>query len=134
MAYEMNNETGSFFQPRADQSIYYQGKIKIGNQETEALIIRIQKKDGSSIFRIFADIGGIKPLTDSDKEKYKQNPPSVNGGFTKDYVEYWFTAWTKTTKDGDKMLSATIQPKEEQKEIPQQNKSQEFETDFKTDF
>ena len=134
MAYEMNNETGSFFQPRADQSIYYQGKIKVDNQETEALIIKIQKKDGSSIFRIFSDIGGIKPLTDSDKEKYKQNPPSVNGGFTKDFREFWFTAWTKTTKDGDKMLSATIQQKEEQKEIPQQNKSQEFQTDFKTDF
>jgi hypothetical protein len=134
MAYEMKNQTGSFFQPRADQSIFYQGKIKIGNQEVDSIIIKNLKKDGETFYRIFTDIGGIKPLTESDKAKYKQNPPSVNGGFTKDYVEYWITAWSKVTKDGDRMLSATIEPKEEQKEIPKQNESQEFETNFKTDF
>lgn len=134
MAFEMKNQTGSFFQPRADQSIFYQGKIKIGNQEVDSIIIKNVRKDGETFYRIFTDIGGVKPLTESDKAKFKQNPPSVNGGFTKDYVEYWFTAWSKVTKDGDRMLSATIEPKEEQKEIPKQNESQEFRTSFKTDF
>ena len=134
MAYEMKNQTGSFFQPRDDQSIFYQGKIKIADEEIDAIIIKKRIQNQDSRFRIFADIGGIKPLTELDKAKFKQNPPSVNGGFTKDYVDYWFTAWSKETKDGDRMLSATIEPKEEQKEIPQQNKSQEFEPEFETEF
>jgi len=121
MAYEMKNNEGSFFQPRADQSIFYQGKIKVANEEVDAIIIQNHKKDGESFFRIYADIGGIKPLTDADKSKFKQNAPSVRGGFTKDFTEYWFTAWSKTTTNGDRMLSASIEPKEEQKPIPDNN-------------
>ena len=130
MAYEMKNQTGSFFKPRADQSIFYQGKIKLNNEEINAIIIKNEKKEGGANYRIFVDIGGIKPLTNADKQKFKQNPPSVNGGFTKDFTEYWFTAWTNETKDGDKYLSATIEPKEEQKPIPEKTKTFSDDEDF----
>ena len=125
MAYEMKNNEGSFFEPRADQSIFYQGKIKVANEEVDAVIIQNHKKDGDSFFRIYTDVGGVKPLTDADKSKFKQNPPSVRGGFTKDFVEYWFTAWSKITQNGERMLSASIEPKEEQKPIPDNNIEQE---------
>tara|TARA_A100001015_G_scaffold310324_1_gene411503 strand:- start:494 stop:907 length:414 start_codon:yes stop_codon:yes gene_type:complete len=121
MAYEMKNNEGSFFEPRADQSIFYQGKIKIANEEVDAIIIQNQKKDGESFFRIYTDVGGVKPLTDADKSKFKQNAPSVRGGFTKDFTEYWFTAWSKITQNGGRMLSASIEPKEEQNQIPDNN-------------
>jgi len=121
MAYEMKNNEGSFFEPRADQSIFYQGKIKIANEEVDAVIIQNQKKDGESFFRIYTDVGGVKPLTDADKSKFKQNAPSVRGGFTKDFIEYWFTAWSKITQNGGRMLSASIEPKEEQNPIPENN-------------
>jgi uncharacterized protein YukJ len=130
MAFEMKNQTGSFFKPRADQSIFYQGKIKLNNEEVNAIIIKNEKKEGGANYRIFVDIGGIKPLTNADKQKFKQNPPSVNGGFTKDFTEYWFTAWTNETKDGDKYLSATIEPKEEQKPIPQKANVMSDDEDF----
>ena len=121
MAYEMKNNEGSFFEPRSDQSIFYQGKIKIANEEVDAVIIQNQKKDGESFFRIYTDVGGVKPLTDADKSKFKQNAPSVRGGFTKDFIEYWFTAWSKITQNGGRMLSASIEPKEEQNPIPENN-------------
>tara|TARA_B100001094_G_C17390015_1_gene420832 strand:- start:23 stop:436 length:414 start_codon:yes stop_codon:yes gene_type:complete len=125
MAYEMKNNEGSFFEPRADQSIFYQGKIKVANEEVDAVIIQNHKKDGDSFFRIYTDVGGVKPLSDADKSKFKQNAPSVRGGFTKDFTEYYITAWSKTTSNGGRMLSASIEPKEEQKPIPDNNIEQE---------
>ena len=44
MAYEMKNKTGSFFKPRSDQSIFYQGKIKLNNEEVNAIIIKKRKE------------------------------------------------------------------------------------------
>jgi len=48
------------------------------------------------------------------------NRPDYKGSFTnEDGKEFWVSAWVKTSKDGSKFLSLSMQPKET-KSIPQQ--------------
>jgi hypothetical protein len=119
MAYENKDNTGGLFIPRADTNIVYQGKIKVAGEDKDFLILSIKTKDGGSIYRLYSDCGGVKIVTPEEKEKYKSNPPSVKGGFNIGYVEYWLTGWTKTYNNGEsKMLGISIEPKEEQPDIP----------------
>ena len=116
MTYEMGDNTGKMWKARSDQSLYYQGKIKLNGEEHNALIIENMDQDGSRYYRTFIDIGGLKPLTDEQKEGYKSNPPSVKGGFTLNNDEFWLTGWSGATSDGKPQLSLKFQPKEEKNE------------------
>jgi uncharacterized protein (DUF736 family) len=44
--------------------------------------------------------------------------PNARGTLNVEGVEYWISAWTKTSKKGEKYQSLSIQPKEEQAAKP----------------
>jgi len=46
--------------------------------------------------------------------KEKETQPDVKGTINIDGVEYWLSGWSKVTKAGDKMLSLSVSPKEQQ--------------------
>lgn len=48
------------------------------------------------------------------KEKAKDNDPDFNGTINVNGVEYWISAWKKTSKAGNKFLSLSVRQKQEQ--------------------
>jgi hypothetical protein len=50
--------------------------------------------------------------------KGNDKAPNAKGSLNVDGVEYWISAWIKTSKAGTKYQSLSIQPKEAQPEKP----------------
>ena len=50
--------------------------------------------------------------------KEKDSHPNLKGSINIDGVEYWLSGWTKQTKSGDKMISLSVQPKEQSSAKP----------------
>ena len=46
--------------------------------------------------------------------KEKESHPDLKGIINIDGVEYWLSGWSKVTQKGDKMLSLSVSPKEQQ--------------------
>lgn len=46
--------------------------------------------------------------------KEKDTHPDLKGTINIDGVEYWLSGWSKVTQKGDKMLSLSVSPKEQQ--------------------
>jgi hypothetical protein len=44
--------------------------------------------------------------------------PNARGTLNVDGVEYWISAWTKTSKKGDKYQSLSVQRKDQQEQKP----------------
>ena len=49
-----------------------------------------------------------------NKKKKKDTDPNVSGGALIDGVEYWVSAWTNTSKAGEKYQKLSFTPKDEQ--------------------
>ena len=54
----------------------------------------------------------------ANSKRTEEKHPQATGSATIGGVEYWVSAWTKTTKDGKKWQSLAFKPKEEPKEAP----------------
>lgn len=48
--------------------------------------------------------------------KEKDSHPDHKGTLNVDGVEYWLSAWVKTSKKGQKFFSLSVKPKEERQE------------------
>lgn len=48
------------------------------------------------------------------KEKAKENDPDFNGSLNVNGVDYWISAWKKTSKGGQKFMSLSIRQKQDQ--------------------
>jgi uncharacterized protein (DUF736 family) len=49
-----------------------------------------------------------------NKEKLTEKHPDYKGSLNVDGDEFWVSAWLKTSKKGEKYMSLSIKPKEEQ--------------------
>lgn len=54
----------------------------------------------------------------ANKDRKTDKHPNARGTLNVDGVEYWISAWTKTSKAGEKYQRLAIQPKEQQAEEP----------------
>lgn len=59
----------------------------------------------------------------SNDKREKESHPNAKGSALIGGVEYWVSAWTKTTKDGKKWQSLAFQPKEERAQEPRRGGS-----------
>lgn len=48
----------------------------------------------------------------ANKDRQSDNHPNATGTLNVDGREYWISAWTKTSKAGDKYQSISVKPKE----------------------
>ncbi len=76
-----------------------------------------------------------KPNTGSlfkNDDREEETHPHAKGTALIDGVEYWVSAWTKTTKDGNKWQSLAFKPKEEKKaeKKPERSSFDELEDDL----
>jgi hypothetical protein len=48
----------------------------------------------------------------ANKDRQTENHPNATGTLNVGGVDYWISAWTKTSKAGDKYQSLSVKPKE----------------------
>lgn len=53
-----------------------------------------------------------------NNKKESDNHPDYNGSIDVDGVEFWLSAWIKTSKQGSKFMSLSVKPKDQKKPAP----------------
>lgn len=48
-----------------------------------------------------------------EQDKKSDNHPDYKGTINVDGVEYWLSSWIKTSKQGSKFMSLSVQPKQQ---------------------
>ena len=51
-------------------------------------------------------------------DKQSDNHPDYKGSINIDGIEYWLSSWIKTSKQGNKFMSLSVQPKQQQATKP----------------
>jgi len=69
----------------------------------------------------------------SNKDRASDNHPNAKGTINVGGVEYWISAWTKTSKAGEKFQSLSVTPKEPQQAPVAQSAPQPAHMDFDND-
>jgi uncharacterized protein (DUF736 family) len=54
----------------------------------------------------------------ANDKREKDTHPNMTGKINVDGVDYWLSAWTKTSKNGNKFLSLSVKPMEARAETP----------------
>ena len=49
-----------------------------------------------------------------NEKKTEEKHPDMNGSINIEGVEYWISGWTKVSKGGQKFISLSVRPKQEQ--------------------
>ena len=63
-----------------------------------------------------------------NNDKQKETHPDYKGSVMVDGVEYWLSSWIKTSKKGDKFMSLSVQPKQQQAAKPAKQAPQAVDT------
>ena len=64
-------------------------------------------------------------------KKTTENHPDMTGSIDVNGVEYWVSAWSKTSQAGAKFLSMSVKPKDEQQPAkPAQSNDVQFDDDL----
>lgn len=64
-------------------------------------------------------------------KKATDNHPDMTGSIDVNGVEYWVSAWSKTSQAGAKFLSMSVKPKDERQAVkPAQSNDVEFDDDL----
>lgn len=58
-------------------------------------------------------------------DKQSDKHPDYKGSITVDGVEYWLSSWIKTSKQGNKFMSLSVQPKQAAKPAKQSKQVQQ---------
>jgi uncharacterized protein (DUF736 family) len=53
-----------------------------------------------------------------NKRKTRENDPTLAGSIMVNGQEFWINGWTKTKDDGEKWISLSVRPKEQQAQAP----------------
>ena len=65
-----------------------------------------------------------------NKDKKSDNHPDYNGSAMIDDVEYWMSAWLKTSDKGTKWMSFAFKPKEEEQEEEQEEETPDLDDEI----
>ena len=65
-------------------------------------------------------------------DKQQENHPDYKGSINVAEDDYWISAWLKTSKDGKKYMSLSVQPKQAAAKAPPkvESKSDDFDDDL----
>jgi len=62
----------------------------------------------------------------ANKARKTDSQPNARGTLNVDGTEYWISAWTKTSQNGERYQSLSIQPKEERQPIASEPDAEPF--------
>ena len=68
-----------------------------------------------------------------NEKKETDAHPTLTGTLNVGGVEFWISAWKKTTKSGEPWLSLAVKPKEEKKPAPKQRQREPGDDDEDSD-
>ena len=101
-----NTDRGSFFKPRADESLLVQGKLNSEGSEYRIAIVKASLPDGGTARDVYVKVG---TMYENDKS-LNEKAPDFSGPVTMPSQEKRRIAcWKTVSKDGNtKFLSARI--------------------------
>ena len=101
-----NTDRGSFFKPRADESLLVQGKLNSKGDEHRIVIIKASLPDGGTARDVYAKIG---TMYENDKSLNEKSPDFSGPVQLPNQEKRRIACWKTISKDGNtKFLSARI--------------------------
>ncbi len=101
-----NTDRGSFFKPRADESLLVQGKLNSKGDEHRIVIIKASLPDGGTARDVYAKIG---TMYENDKSLNEKSPDFSGPVQLPNQEKRRIACWKTVSNDGNtKFLSARI--------------------------
>jgi len=101
-----NTDRGSFFKPRADESLLVQGKLNSNGDEHRIVIIKASLPDGGTARDVYAKIG---TMYENDKSQNEKSPDFSGPVQLPNQEKRRIACWKTVSNDGNtKFLSARI--------------------------
>jgi len=101
-----NTDRGSFFKPRADESLLLQGKLNSKGDEHRIVIIKASLPDGGTARDVYAKIG---TMYENDKSLNEKSPDFSGPVQLPNQEKRRIACWKTVSNDGNtKFLSARI--------------------------
>ena len=101
-----NTDRGSFFKPRADESLLVQGKLNSIGDEHRIVIIKASLPDGGTARDVYAKIG---TMYENDKSLNEKSPDFSGPVQLPNQEKRRIACWKTVSNDGNtKFLSARI--------------------------
>ena len=101
-----NTDKGSFFKPRADESLLVQGKLNSNGDEHRIVIIKASLPDGGTARDVYAKIG---TMYENDKSQNEKSPDFSGPVQLPNQEKRRIACWKTVSNDGNtKFLSARI--------------------------
>ena len=101
-----NTDRGSFFKPRADESLLVQGKLNSKGDEHRIVIIKTSLPDGGTARDVYAKIG---TMYENDKSQNEKSPDFSGPIELPNQEKRRLACWKTVSNDGNtKFLSARI--------------------------
>lgn len=101
-----NTDRGSFFKPRADESLLVQGKLNSKGDEHRIVIIKASLPDGGTARDVYVKVG---TMYENDKSLNEKSPDFSGPVQLPNQEKRRIACWRTVSKDGDtKFLSARI--------------------------
>ena len=101
-----NTDRGSFFKPRADESLLVQGKLNSKGDEHRIVIIKASLPDGGTARDVYAKIG---TMYENDKSQNEKSPDFSGPIELPNQEKRRLACWKTVSNDGNtKFLSARI--------------------------
>ena len=99
-------DRGSFFKPRADESLLVQGKLNSNGDEHRIVIIKASLPDGGTARDVYAKIG---TMYENDKSQNEKSPDFSGPVQLPNQEKRRIACWKTVSNDGNtKFLSARI--------------------------
>jgi len=101
-----NTDRGSFFKPRADESLLVQGKLDSNGTEHRIVIVKASLPDGGTARDVYAKVG---TMYENDKSQNEKSPDFSGPVTLPNQDSRRIACWKTVSKDGNtKFLSARI--------------------------
>ena len=101
-----NTDRGSFFKPRADESLLVLGKLNSNGDEHRIVVIKASLPDGGTARDVYVKVG---TMYENDKSQNEKSPDFSGPVQLPNQEKRRIACWRTVSKDGDtKFLSARI--------------------------
>ena len=101
-----NTDRGSFFKPRADESLLVQGKLNSNGNEYRMVVVKASLPDGGTARDLYVKVG---TLFENDKSQNEKSPDFSGPIELPNQEKRRLACWKTVSNDGNtKFLSARI--------------------------